>query len=155
MWQICNAIGEVMRWLQTDAALGELLCDKALKLHAGEIRPLSGGWHREHMFPLFFQFVALSVHSFRRVFKCLLWEHILCVALAVVLSRDPARVPFSFWHTEKRHQFSSICAWLFIAPWMTAFSNIWVMVTQAKAICGISETALIEGGLQDHISPLL
>lgn len=31
---------------------------------------------------------------------------------------------------------------------MTAFSSIWVMVTQAKAFCGISEAALIEGGLQ-------
>lgn len=28
----------MMRWLQPDAALGELLCDKELKLHAGEIR---------------------------------------------------------------------------------------------------------------------
>lgn len=40
MWQIYNTAAEVMRWLQPDAALGELLCDKELKLHAGEIRPL-------------------------------------------------------------------------------------------------------------------
>lgn len=72
MWQICNTIGEVMRRLQTDAALRELLCDKALKLRAGEIRPLGERQHGEHMFPLFFQCVALSVYSFRRVFKCLL-----------------------------------------------------------------------------------
>lgn len=39
MWQIYNTTAEVMRWLQPDAALGELLCDKELKLHAGEIRP--------------------------------------------------------------------------------------------------------------------
>lgn len=39
MWQICNTAGQVIRWLQTDAVLRELLCDKALKLHAGEIRP--------------------------------------------------------------------------------------------------------------------
>lgn len=59
-------IGEAMRWLQADAALRELLCDKELKHHTGEIGPLSGGCHGEHVFLLFLQIVALSVHSFRR-----------------------------------------------------------------------------------------
>lgn len=137
MWWICNTGGEVMRWLQTDAGLRELLCDEALKLYAGEIRP-SVEDDMVNMFPIACQFVALSVRSFGRVFKCLLWEHILCAELAVVQNRD-CLDSFFFLARWKMPSFSSIYVSLIIIPWMTAFSSVWMMVTQAQAICGISE----------------
>lgn len=59
-------------WWQRAAALGELLCDGALKMDVGEISPCVEE-NMGNMSPLLFQFVALSVHSFRRVFRCLLW----------------------------------------------------------------------------------
>jgi len=78
--------------LQVGAALQELLCDKGLKICAGEVWLLSGCCHGEHVFLCFLQIVALSVHSFREIFKCLLCGHILYIGLAVV----PCPGSFSF-----------------------------------------------------------
>lgn len=88
VWQMCTTVEKVM------IAKSCCSCGAAVwystKAGCRRNQAMCGGKHGEHVSPISFQFVALSVHNFRRVFKCLLWGHILCVGVAVEQNRDPA-----------------------------------------------------------------